>query len=50
MAFMSEEADDLRMALSFPLGYDYCLSIAIGTPAATKEAHPVHPGRVTIIR
>lgn len=50
MAFNGEEADDLRSVLQFPNGYDYCLSIAIGTPAATKEAHPVLEGRITIIK
>lgn len=49
MAFLSEEADSLRSALAFPKGYDYCLSIAIGTPAATKEAHTIMEDRITII-
>lgn len=49
-AFEGPEGDALRSALSFPEGYDYCLSIAIGYPAATKEAHPAQPDRVTILR
>lgn len=49
MAFEGPQADALRKALAFPEGYDYCLSISIGTPAATKEAHPIEPGKVTII-
>lgn len=50
LAFAGAEAAALRQALAFPEGYAYCLSIAIGLPDATKEAHPVHPDRVTIIR
>lgn len=50
MAFEGPQADDLRKALAFPEGYEYSLSIAIGTPAATKDAHPIEPDRVTIIR
>lgn len=48
-AFHGEDAESLRRELSFPEGYDYCLSIAIGTPAADKEAHPILEDRVTII-
>lgn len=50
MAFEGPEADDLREALAFPAGYDYILSIAIGFPAASKDAHPVLDGRVTVLR
>lgn len=50
LAFDGEEAAALREKLAFPEGYEYCLSIAIGTPTATKEAHPVGPDRITIIR
>jgi len=48
-AFQGEEADALRAALQFPAGYDFCLAIAVGHPACTKEAHPMGEGRVTII-
>ncbi|MDL2318363.1 nitroreductase [Eubacteriales bacterium OttesenSCG-928-A19] len=47
LAFQGAEADDLRSTLQFPDGYDYCLSIAIGIPTATKEAHPIEPGHIT---
>lgn len=50
LAFEGPEGDDLRRTLSFPEGYDYCLSIAIGIPAMTKEAHPILPDRITILR
>lgn len=50
MAFLGEEADALRSTLAFPEGSDYCLSIAIGTPATTKDAHPILEDRITIIK
>lgn len=50
MAFQGEEAADLRRVLAFPDGYEYCLSIAIGIPDTTKDAHPIQPDRVTLIR
>ncbi|MCL1964024.1 MAG: nitroreductase [Firmicutes bacterium] len=50
MAFMGPEAEDLRRLLQFPAGYDFLLALSIGVPAASKDAHPVETGRVTIIR
>ncbi len=50
MAFLGPEAEDLRKTLQFPEGYDYCLSISIGVPAGTKDAHPIEPGHITILR
>jgi len=50
MAFLGAEADDLRCALRFPEGHDFILALSVGIPAGTKDAHPVEPGRVTIIR
>lgn len=49
-AFLGPEGDALRKALAFPEGYDFMIAIAIGDPAATKDAHPVLEGRVTIIK
>lgn len=49
LAFVGEEAASLRETLKFPAGFDYCLSIAIGTPLDTKDAHPMEPDRVTIL-
>jgi nitroreductase len=49
-AFEGEEAEALRRELAFPAGYDYCLSLAIGTPAMEKEAHPILEGRVTVLK
>lgn len=48
-AFDGDEADALRVALAFPEGYDFCLCIAIGHPAMTKEAHPMGENRITRI-
>lgn len=50
LAFSGPQGDTFREALHFPEGYDFCLAIAIGNPAMTKEAHPILPDRVTIIR
>lgn len=50
MAFMDDDAASLRTALQFPEDYDFCIAIAIGNPATTKDPHPVEPNRVTIIR
>ncbi len=50
LAFQSAEADAFREALAFPKGYDFCLAMSVGYPATTKEAHPVWPGKVTIVR
>lgn len=49
MAFMGPEGDALRAELRFPEGYDFCLAIAIGHPAGTKEPHPQAAGLIDII-
>jgi len=48
-AFTSPKADAFRKALRFPEGYDFAIALAIGIPAATKEAHPVDDGKVDCI-
>lgn len=50
MAFKGPEADEFRKRLGFPDGFDYILSVAIGYPNTTKEAHPILPDRITIVR
>lgn len=50
LAFEGEEADALCGLLKFPQGYAYCLAIAVGIPAMTKEAHPIHPDRISYVR
>jgi nitroreductase len=49
-AFAGDEKAALEEALQFPEGYEFCLALSVGVPAASKEAHPVLPGRVTVIR
>ena len=49
-AFEGENADEFRKALHFPEGYDFMLALAVGYPAAEKDAHVVQPDRVTIIK
>jgi len=49
MAFMGPDGQDLRRLLQFPEGYDFLLALSVGVPEATKDAHPVEPGRVSII-
>ena len=49
-AFKGPDGDEYRRLLRFPEGYDYMVSVAVGVPAATKEAHPVAGGLVDIIR
>lgn len=50
LAFQGAEGDDLRRVLQFPAGNDFILAMSVGYPAGTKDAHPVLPGRITIIR
>jgi nitroreductase len=35
--------------LKFPEGYTYAISLAVGFPDGTKEAHPIGQDKVTII-
>ena len=35
--------------LKHPDGYTFAVSIAIGVPAASKDAHPIEPGRISFI-
>lgn len=49
-AFMGEQADELRAALGFPEGYDFVICISVGTPADTKEAHPIGENKVNYVK
>ncbi len=49
VAFAGDEGDDFRSALKFPQGFDFCLALAVGFKATTKDAHPIQPKRVTIL-
>jgi nitroreductase len=48
-AFSGPRADYFNKLLKFPEGYSFAISIAIGVPAGTKEAHPVQPGKITFV-
>lgn len=50
MAFETPEAEELEEALDFPPGYQFIISIALGTPDDQKAPHPIHRDKVTIIR
>lgn len=49
-AFGGEKKDEIKKLLKFPQGYELMIAIAIGFPAATKEAHPVGENKIDIIR
>ncbi|GHT65043.1 NADH dehydrogenase [Spirochaetia bacterium] len=48
-AFTGARGDYFNKLLKFPAGYSFAVAIAIGFPAATKEAHPVEPDRITFV-
>jgi nitroreductase len=48
-AFGGDKADYLSKLLKFPDGHKFAVAIAIGKPTATKEAHPIEPGRIDFI-
>lgn len=48
-AFTGPRGHHFNTLLKFPKGYSFAVAIAVGIPAATKEAHPVEPNRIEII-
>ena len=46
-AFTGPRGDYFNNLLKIPAGKSFAVAIAIGVPAATKEAHPIEPGRIT---
>lgn len=50
MGFHDEKKAEFEKILKFPAGYSYCLAIAIGVPATTKEAHPVNSGLIDWVK
>jgi nitroreductase len=48
-AFTGPRKDYFNRLLKFPTGHDFAIAIAIGVPAASKEAHPQKPDRITFI-
>lgn len=47
--FEGEYAEKWFKALKAPEGSDFVIAISIGVPAATKEAHPVREGMISVI-
>ncbi len=45
-AFKGSEEAELAELLHFPENHRFAIAIAIGHPDTTKEAHPVHEGRL----
>jgi len=48
-AFDGDKGAEFAKQLKFPENYTFAVSIAIGRPAMTKDAHPIEPGRIDII-
>ena len=48
-AFEGARGEEFARALDFPEGHRFVIAIAIGTPADTKDAHPVKEGHISLI-
>jgi len=48
-AFEGEIGERLDKTLKFPEGHTFAVSIAVGVPTATKDAHPIEPDRIVYI-
>jgi len=48
-AFNGTQADEMKRLIAMPDGHEFAISIAIGHPAMTKEAHEQHPEKITVI-
>jgi nitroreductase len=48
-AFTGTREEYFNKLLKFPEGYKFAVAIAIGIPTATKDAHPIEPGRIDFI-
>jgi nitroreductase len=48
-AFTGSRGDHFNKLLKFPENHVFAVAIAIGVPNATKEAHPIEPGRIDYI-
>ncbi|MDR2671246.1 MAG: nitroreductase family protein [Oscillospiraceae bacterium] len=48
-AFAGPRGEEFNRRLKFPPGHSFAVAIAIGVPAATKEAHPLEPDRIDFI-
>ena len=45
-AFNGPEGERLEKMLHFPENHRFAIAISIGVPDTTKEAHPIHEGRL----
>ena len=48
--FMSEREGYFNEKLGIPAGYHFAIAVSIGHPTMTKEAHPIGPDKVNIVR
>ena len=48
-AVFEADGEAWKPRLGCPEGYEFCVAIAFGVPAGTKEAHPVREGLVSLI-
>lgn len=48
--FCSDRGAHYAKLLGFPEGYCFSIAIAVGRPAATKEAHPIGEGKINFVR
>jgi nitroreductase len=48
-AFTGSRKEYFNRLLKFPAGYSFAAAIAIGVPAASKEAHPQEPDRISFV-
>jgi nitroreductase len=46
-AFTGPRTAYFNQLLRFPEGHSFAVAIALGVPAASKEAHPIEPNRIT---
>ena len=49
MAISGERADYYKKALKFPETHTFTVSVAVGIPTETKDAHPIEPGRIVYV-
>ena len=47
--FDDERGERFNKILKFPADHSFAVSIAVGVPTVTKDAHPVEPGRIVYI-
>ena len=48
-AFDGEKRAELEKLLGFPEDHSFSIAVALGVPTATKDAHPVMDGKLSVI-